>query len=196
MASDVQICNLALAHIGAEAQIAALDPTESEEARYCTLYYEDLRDSLLREHEWGFAIKVDALADLVTPPYSWAYRYAYPSDCLTAIEIIKSADSDQTIPFEIASDGASGKVVLTDSSAADLRYISRVTDPNAFDAGFRMALSWNLAFSIAEAITGSSQKRADAANIYANILAKVKAADAGEGSAEALLDASWLSART
>ena len=60
MASEVQICNLALAKIG-DQQITSL--TENSKAgRLCNLVYEPLRDATLRAHPWNFAITRETLA--------------------------------------------------------------------------------------------------------------------------------------
>jgi hypothetical protein len=99
------------------------------------------------------------------------------------------------VPFEVASDGGSGKVILTDFATAILRYTIVVEDPNAFDASFRMALSWYLAFQLAEPITGSGKKRDTAASAYASLIAKAKRVDAGEGREDTDRDADWTTAR-
>ena len=56
MASEVDICNLALSHLGDTATIASLDPPEgSAQAEHCARFYPIARDSLLEMHAWGFA---------------------------------------------------------------------------------------------------------------------------------------------
>ena len=64
MASNLQICNLALSHIGSRAFIQDLSSDTSVEARYCNLLFDDARQAVLRDapHGWGFAYKVEALA--------------------------------------------------------------------------------------------------------------------------------------
>jgi len=193
MASEVDICNQALANIGAEALIAALSDN-TEEARYCNLYYTELRDNLLRTHPWNFALKFQTLADLGSAPSGWTYRYAYPVDCIRALEIVNTAN-DTVIKFEVGSDGSSGKVILTDQQTAELRYVAGVTDPNAFDVGFRQALSWAIAYHIAEPLTGSSSKRNDALTVYTNVIRQVTASDSEEGATDPDIDATWVTAR-
>jgi len=57
MATNVQICNLALSHIGSRAFIQDLSSDTSVEARYCNLLFNDARQAVLRDapHGWGFA---------------------------------------------------------------------------------------------------------------------------------------------
>ena len=80
MTSKVQICNLALAHIG-QKSVASLDEA-SVPATYLNLYYDAARDAALRDYNWNFATKTIALADLGTPDRDdYDYMYAFPSAC-------------------------------------------------------------------------------------------------------------------
>ena len=63
MASEVEICNLALAHLGDEATVASIDPPEgSAQAEHCQRFYPVSRNSLLEMHDWAFATKRATLA--------------------------------------------------------------------------------------------------------------------------------------
>jgi hypothetical protein len=193
MASEVSICNQALAHIGAEAEIESL--TEStEEAKYCNIYYAHARDHLLRSHAWNFATKYVTLAQIGTAPSGWTYQYQYPSDCLNALEIVNT-NSEDILEFEVISDSASGKYIVTDVQDAELRYTSAITDPNVFDLGFIEVLTWAVAYRIAEPITGNTNKKGEALTIYQNTLKSTTATDSGEGRNDPALDATWIEAR-
>jgi hypothetical protein len=194
MASEVQICNMALGHIGAAAEIQSLSEA-TEEAKYSNLYYNDIRDSVLRQHPWNFATTYVVLADLGSPPTGWDYRYRYPVDCHRALNIVKAAKTDPEIEFDVGSDGSSGRVILTDQATATLRYTAKVTDPNAFDALFIHALSWALAVHLAEPITSSQAKKKDAAAAYAGIMLTAKATDSNEGEVDGNSEADWIAAR-
>lgn len=105
MASDVAICNQALAAVGTRSTIASLTEN-SNEARNCNLFYADTRDEILQMAHWGFATKTLSLALLKSapgtptnqvgqqfwtpalPPPPWLFEYAYPSDCLLMRSII------------------------------------------------------------------------------------------------------------
>lgn len=56
MATDVQICNLALTRIGHES-IASLNASGNKAERWFAANYDLIRSSLLREHQWRFATK-------------------------------------------------------------------------------------------------------------------------------------------
>ena len=56
MASVVDICNLALAHIGDDATVSSIDPPEgSAQAEHCKRFYAIARDTMLQMHNWNFA---------------------------------------------------------------------------------------------------------------------------------------------
>ena len=58
MATEVDICNLALAHLGDDATIASLSPPEgSAQAEKAARFYPIARNTLLEMHTWNFASK-------------------------------------------------------------------------------------------------------------------------------------------
>lgn len=101
MASEVDICNLALGHLGDAATVSSISPPEgSAQAEHCARFYPIARDLTLEAHEWGFATKRQNMALLgssassdigatgVTPPPEWTYVYAMPSGCRNIIKLI------------------------------------------------------------------------------------------------------------
>ena len=160
MASDVDVCNLALSRLGDAATVASIDPPEgSVQAEHCALFYPMVRDTLLEMHDWGFATKRVLLAELANPITQWAYCYAAPSDLIKAIAVLDStgtSDTSDGVPaagswgdasamllgsytpqpyVREASDSGAG-VIYTDQEAALLRYVARVTDPAKFPPAF------------------------------------------------------------
>lgn len=57
MATDIQIANLAITRIGHDANVASFSASGSKAERWFNSNYEFLKQSLLREHGWKFAIK-------------------------------------------------------------------------------------------------------------------------------------------
>lgn len=101
MSSEVDICNLALGHLGDTANVTSINPPErSVQAQLCARFYPIARNTLLEMGSWGFATKRARLAALATNPTAqgtndwgtWQYAYAQPSDCINAISVI-SADA-------------------------------------------------------------------------------------------------------
>jgi|688.fasta_scaffold373227_2 hypothetical protein len=190
MASEVEICNLALAHLGDDATVASIDPPEgSAQAEHCARFYAIARDSLLQMHNWNFASRRVALASVTMPYTMWRYAYACPGDMMVAVSVLPpEVENDYTIrpypadrygwgwintPFvgagvyvpqeySIETDTNGNKVIYTNQEGAILRYQALVTDPTKFDPLFVMALSWHLASMLAGPVIKGDQGAAEA----------------------------------
>jgi hypothetical protein len=89
MASVVDICNLALAHLGDNATIASIDPPEgSAQAEHCQRFYPIARDTLLEMHSWSFSTKRAYGAEVENTWSMWEYAYAMPNDASDIIAVI------------------------------------------------------------------------------------------------------------
>ena len=177
MASEVDIANLALAHLGDNATIASLYPPEgSAQAEHCARFYPIARDTLLEMHAWDFATTRVALALLDISMPEWDYVYARPNDAVQIISILPANANDdystryapadnlgytannvpigyagmyvpQPFQTETYSDGT--QIILADQVNAVCRYVRSVTDTTKFSALFTTTLSWHLASMIA-----------------------------------------------
>ena len=195
MASEVEICNLALSHIGASATISSLSE-QSEEAFHCNLLYADLRDAVLRAHPWVFTTRHIALSDVGDPPGNWLYRYSYPNDCLVAREILQTAVPGDSIPFEVAlGDAYNSRVILTDLDDAILIYTYKVTNPLVFDPLFVQALSWRLAAELCMPLTRDFKRMESAYQLYNGTLTEARRNDANESQVLKSREADWISGR-
>lgn len=200
MASEVEICNIALSNIRA-GSINSL--TEgSLQAQQCKLKYGILRDRCLREIPWGFNRKIKALAPVTTEIFNWAYAYQYPIDCLKIHRLMGSyeeissgatdyisqqldanvlslKDTRTQIPYEVFNFDDK-KTIGADQPELRINYAAKVTDPNLFSDDFVMALSHLLASEVAVPIVGAEMGRAlrnDSLQLYKQYLASALAAD-------------------
>ena len=79
MSSPIDICNLALAHIG-DRRISRLDEDAQDSdalVRYCSEFYNQARGETLAAHRWTFAKKTETLSrrtDVLTIGYSYAHQ--------------------------------------------------------------------------------------------------------------------------
>jgi hypothetical protein len=197
MASEVDICNLALSHVGANSTISSLSE-QSEEAFHCNLLYAELRDSTLRSHPWGFATKWLALSDLGSPPGNWTYQYSYPSDCLWARKVLQTNVALGAIPFEIGiATAGNSPVILTDQETATLVYTMQVTNTLAFDALFVQALGWRLAAELTMPLTRDFEKMQAALKMFQMMIGEARTIDANESteSVPRSIEADWISGR-
>ena len=200
MASEVEICNLALSNIRA-GSINSL--TESSfQAQVCKLKYPFLRDRLLTELPWQFNRKLRALSLLTTEIFNWAYAYQYPVDCLKvhrlvgAHEELANADADVVsrmldsqllplkdmrvqIPYEVFNFD-DNKTIGTNEADLRIDYAAKVTDPNLFSNDFIMAFSHLLSSELAIPLIGAEtgrQLRNDSLQLYKQYISAAIAND-------------------
>lgn len=210
MASEVQICNLALSRVGAR-RISALSEN-TKEARECNKIFADTRDAVLAAHDWGFARKHATLATVATPTYpGWDYAYAYPVDCLAArrikddtgslSQVAYNSDEERyrnvgKVEFEIRATAAlDGKVVLTNQDDAVLIYTARVTDPNVFSVEFIDAFAYRLASDLAVPLRADTRKSDTHFRKYMLLIGSAKASSANEGYEKPDSGSSFVNAR-
>ena len=81
MISKITICNLALAQLG-QAPISSLEQ-DDERARRLNLFYEPVRDEVLRTHNWGFAGAEEPLIFIENDSADTArFLYKYPTEAV------------------------------------------------------------------------------------------------------------------
>lgn len=210
MASAVQICNMALSHIGSEARVSSISPPDgSVEAGHCATFYDLARTELLEPGNWAFALTRAALAQVTNPSTVWAYAYAKPSDCLRALRIPRPSVSVTVFTQDAVAavhnddrDGAAfdleGDVLLTNEPDAALIYTRDVTDTTKFTASFTSTLSYLLASYLAGPIIKGSEgtRLGDSMRQRAMSLADVSAAaSANASSADSALHTSITAVR-
>lgn len=179
MSIVTEICNIALSHIGCS-RISSIDEAKKE-ARECKVLYEAVRDSVLRDHMWGFATKHLQLALLPDEYKGWDYAYTYPVDCLAARYIYNSASKTKKIPFKIlANKTLTGVVLATDQQDAILFYTAKIVELGGLDSQFRDAFAWRLAADLAIPLKDSSNKQGNAMKMYYSIISAAQASDANE----------------
>ena len=159
MASEVELCNIALSRLGDVANVTSIDPPDgSIQAEYCKTFYPIARDTAQAKHHWSFCTR-RMNPPLVTFPFNqWAYAYAAPAGMIDVISIMDTnAGSDFGIaegatapqPFSVESLDDGTQVILTDQPDALLRYTVRVTDTSKFTALFNDAVTWLIASYVA-----------------------------------------------
>lgn len=185
MPSKIDICNRALSLIGARSTIADFSEG-SKEAQACALWYDELREGLLRAAHWGFSKKTAPLSELGrltanTSPYPWPFKYTYPADCLkmrfllpptppaftgvvaTASTPLAWLCASPLNRFEVANDtdnsGNMRRVLTSNLESAQAVYTVDVQNVSLFDPEFRLALTQLLAAHIVNGLTGKISLR-------------------------------------
>ena len=190
MASEVDICNLALGHLGDTATVASINPPEgSAQSEHCARFYPIARDALLEMHPWGFATKRVNLAALNSTWPEWQYAYALPGDVVNLLAVMPpNASDDYSVPMqslynvngapipmagqyqpqpyntEVLDDGTS--VIYTNQEDAMLRYTALVKDPTKFSPLFVETLGYLLASKLAGPIIKGDAGAAEAKRCY------------------------------
>lgn len=189
MASQVEICNIALQKLGAKRIQNISD--DSNNARACNVAYVPMKLKLLRQHVWNFSVKRASLAaDSPVPDFGRANSFQLPSD------FVRLAD-----PYPEDNNNANdwvieGQKILTDDTAPlNIRYVYNVTDENIMDSLFRDLLSVELALQLCEELTQSNPKKLGLIEDRKMILAEARKANAFEKVALQFPEDEWITKR-
>ena len=186
MASEVQICNDALAFIGIPAIVALSD--NSKPARQCNLIFDDKRDYLLRSFEWKFATIRTNLAPLTAAPaFEWSYQFQLPSNCLKLLYVGDAYGYDYPYKLE-------NNKILAEYDVLYIRYTKQVEDTNDMDVLFRAALSAFLTTHLTTAL-GVKEEYEKCLEDYETKIADARFAGSIEDPHESIVAEDWLESR-
>lgn len=172
MVTAVDICNMALSHIGEVAEVTSISPPDgSAQAALCARFYPIAREAVLQMHSWTFATKRAVLVALDPDTHTneaWEFGYAIPADCMTPLAVLPegaaptdlsvyeirdplSRQSYRTAPiqFTVEHNADNEPALWTNLEDARLLYQAFVTDPQLFSPLCVDALSWKLASFLA-----------------------------------------------
>ena len=224
MASAVDICNLALAHLGDTATVSSINPPEgSAQAEHCARFYPIARDGLLEMHFWNFSVRRKALAEVTCVWPEWDHAYSLPSDVNNIIAVLPSDAQDdyssKYVPsdnqpyfyapvvaaglytpqfYTVESTATGGSILYTDQSDAVLRYTSFITDTTKFSPLFVTCLSWHLASMLAGPVIKGDQGAAEAKRCQQMLqvyISEAQASDANQRNVKPEHIVGWMSGR-
>lgn len=179
--TETQIANLALSQLG-HRRITSLGDT-TPEATLCDLHYETVRDSVLRDFPWSFAIRHAEPTQVPESP-SWEFSHAFqlPSDpyCLRVV----ATDHDRVgTPWVVE-----GRLLLISANRVRIKYIARIIDTTQYDPMFVQAFATRLAAEIAYSLTRKSDLQKERFAEYLHKLEQAAGADSQEHRQERLDD--------
>lgn len=185
MPSIVDVCNKALDKVGQNPIISLGDGNKA--ANLCTRNWPLVRDQVLRDHPWNFAMARAVLAPSTeTPAWGFTSMFPLPSDFLRLIEIRDlSTNEYQLENGHIHADGA----VLY------VRYIKRVNDPNIYDSIFVDAAATRLAIELCEPLTQNTTKLRTLTEAYDMVITRAKSVDGQENPPSEYEEDDWISVR-
>lgn len=178
MSNAVEICNLALGHIGSDANVASISPPDgSVESGYCARYYPLARKLTIAMAQWSFATTRKALAEVTNESNVWQFAYSQPADCIKPYRVLKAGATNEQ-------DGASftieGGVIYTNEAEATLVYTRDITDTTKFSPEFISALSWMIASYLAGPIIKGNEGANAAVKLRERAAAETRLASAGD----------------
>lgn len=218
MASAIDICNRALSEIGTRSTIASFFEG-SEESIQCSLWYDTLRQTLLRSAPWGFAREQVVLstlgsAEAGTSQYPWPFMFAHPASALRVRYLLPptppAGDQSMVQVFGGGSPSRANrfiigyaknaldqpiKVVLGTLRNAQAVVINDVTDVALFDPSFNVALSSLLAFKIVISLTGNAGMREQFRASANDMITAARVADGNEAMPTTDHTPDWIAAR-
>ena len=201
MSSVVEVCNLALSHLGDSATIASIDPPEgSAQAEHCARFYPIARDSLLEMHPWNFATRRVSLAALEVPTWAWTYAYAVPVSCVKVLSVLpyESGSDDETQPYETEAAEDGSIIIRTNVESATCRYITKVTDTAKMPPLFIDALARLLAsYMSGPVVKGESGRKAglEQLQVFRQVASQAMVSDASQRMVRPTHTPGWIGAR-
>lgn len=185
MPSIVDVCNKALDKVGHGAITSLGDGTKT--ANLCTRAWPLVRDQVLRDHPWNFAVTRAALAASETAP-EWGFtaKFPFPSDMLRLLEVRDLSTGEYQVE---------GRFIHADATVLYIRYIARIEDPNTYDTAFVDTAACRLAIELCEPLTQSTTKKKMLFDEYDDSLIRAKRADGQENPPADFEEDSWIEAR-
>lgn len=150
MNSKTDLCNLALAELGAR-RITSYESETTVEAKACRLHLDHIIDTLLERHQWNHATKSIALSKLATVPNpEWTAAYQIPGDFIRLIRISTGSSFNSLQNFSLE-----GRNILTTGTASTLPilYVSNNVPVPQWPPLFVDSVVYKLAAKIAGDVT-------------------------------------------
>lgn len=194
MASVLDICNMAVRHLGISVPIQSLTE-RTKEAKACSLFYPVVRDETLRDAPWPFATQFKLLAEVSEEPTEeWLYAYRVPANCITfrrlldtvtlqRITLFNSPDGIRYptvqiphITFRLGGDDNGGLVYTSQQGPLYCEITARIEDPTRYPPDVAQAMSLKMAGYIAPSVAGNDVlKLGDRAfQLYSVMIAQAK----------------------
>ena len=198
MASQIDIYNMALGHLGQQQTVSSLTEQSSQRIAL-SRFYATARDMQLRLAQWPFARKTKMLSVVAEDPTDeWTFSYRYPNDCLYMRRIFsgeRNDAEDSIVPYLLVQDSA-GMLVYTDLNECQIEYTSKCDNTSIFPPDFVMALSALLASLAGPSLCGGDLKPANRAyELHSMYLGKAISNSMGEEKPDRYPDDSFTRSR-
>lgn len=185
MPSVIDVCNKALDKVGQNPITSLTDGGKA--ANLCNRNWPLVRDQVLRDHPWNFAMSRAALAPSTdVPAWGFTAKFPIPVDCLRLIEVRDLSTSEYQLE---------NGCILADATVLYIRYIKQITDPNVYDATFVDAAATMLAIELCEPLTQNTTKKKVLYDAYDQVMLRAKSVDGQENPPTQYEEDEWISVR-
>ena len=182
--TQIGICNSALYKVGADPITSLADGSRA--ANILSNFYNVLRDEVMSQAPWRFALQQVQLSvpTVTPPPFGYNYAFPLPADCLRPLKV---NDNHWSV--------IQGNLVCN-SPMINLLYIQLQNGNEAtWDPLFAETLSLRLAMEIALALVQSAPLQATMEKMYMEKIALARSTNAVVGTPERLVADQWSGAR-
>ncbi|MFW5500078.1 MULTISPECIES: hypothetical protein [unclassified Maridesulfovibrio] len=191
MSSLLDICNSALTLLAAS-RINSINE-ESQGARLCLQHWDNVRDEVLRSHDWVCCQDMRTIGALAEKPaWGWDYAYLIPGDVLRISQV---ADRSGNIIDNWQRVGPN--ILCNEPSPLCLLYVRRDENTLNYDSLLRAALAECLASKLAYPLTGSTTMAESMLAKYERTLTQARGVNAREtgNNHKIVQHSSWLTAK-
>lgn len=175
--SPVDICNIALSHLG-DQEITRLDEEAAEEnpiVRYCRDFYDTARQAALETFEWSFAMSSQELSrrsNVATPGY--AYAQVLPEDCLSLHTLHPGTLNNETGLYAFSERRIDKFRIMdldvwTNVHTVSAIYTRDEEDPTRWSGHFRLAVARLLASFLAGPLTDNPGETTRQKEVYETV---------------------------
>lgn len=208
MADQVSICNQALGWLGANL-ITSLDD-DNKEAQLCKVNFPELRNAVLEEREWTFAVRRFQVSPLVLEPlYGYTNQFLIPPNVIRVLNFpntqftdpgsslligtglgVRAVGPDQqpqlnTFRVEgIEQPSATGTVILANTDNLIFRAIVVVSNIGLWTPMFIQCLAQRIAADLAIPLTQNRNLQRDMWTLYEQKLNRASSMDGIQGKME------------
>ena len=173
--SEVDICNLALGQLGGKFSITSLDD-ETVGAQLCKANYAPLRDAVLEEMDWSFAIKEHALAADPTPSLIGGYtKFKVPADTLRVLAVYDGRGKIEDWHME-------ARFILANTDTMLIKSLDSTNDTSLFSQAFAQALAARISAELAMPLTNDNTLSGAQWQLYAQKVSLARTNDSLQGS--------------
>jgi hypothetical protein len=160
-------------------QIISLDD-DSTEAILCKANYAPIRDAVIEDREWTFAVKRYNFnsPDSEAPVYGYTYSHLLPAEVFRVLNIPwNERDLDVGNPDWRVED----RHIVINNAQFFARCLIRVTDPNRFTPGFVQALAIRLAHRLCIPLTQAKARKKELWDEYQDLVSASAATNGMQG---------------